>query len=707
MNYLPQFAVMTFLLMAVTCFIAFDVLGPVDKTSKDVLPGARIVSAVSIFVGVWSAQVIGLMSVHSFVELKLELLPLVSSFGAGLLLACLGIAVRTQLDRSNAHNNTPVKRLLGLLPFVVATVLSGESLKHASRLDFSVVTTPTLTVSAYATFFVGVLLAGLLVDRARNCKGPLHSTVVRGLAALALALAMLASQSLFFKGISPPPLKFGGYSMSAIAMSDIGVTLVGAIMSVIATWLLVKLLQGRLDARIRESSEALQKMSDTDSLTGLPNRRCFHTALEQAVAESPKGPIALFFMDLDGFKPINDGYGHAVGDQVLKVIAARLRSVAGKATIVARLGGDEFVILFAGATTKETLDQQALALISAVAAPINVGQHELGVTTSVGIALFPTDAGADKLMGCADAAMYRAKHTGKNHHRFYSPAMDDGSSEMVEVQREMKTAFENQEFELRLCPQFRPLDGSLAGVEALIYWNHPTKGLLAPEAFLDDAQRMGMGQKFVKWTLQEVAKVQHRLGDTACNTRISVNFGSLHLKQHQFLGLVRLALTESGLQSRNLCFEIREILVPTAVESTESLVHTLRSLGIETSLDEYGRGSVSVSALRRIGFTRVRIAAEYVDEAVAGAPAGAVLGALVALVKSLGLSAALRGVATDDQLKLANAVGADEVQGSALALPLTLAELTASVPPAHSIRLPSMLAPYAATKAQFPKCSTL
>lgn len=682
--------------MAVTCFIAFDVLGPVDKTSRDVLPGARIVSAISIFVGVWSAQIIGLMSVHSFVELKLELLPLVSSFGAGLMLACLGIAVRTQLDRNNAHNNTPIKRLLGLLPFVVATVLSGESLKHASRLDFTAVASSTLTAGAYATFFLGVVLAGLLVDRARTYTNHLHSTLTRGVAALALGLAMLASQSLFFKGISPPPLKLGGYSMSAVAMADIGVTLVGAIMAVIATWLLVKLLQGRLDARIRESSEALQKMSDTDSLTGLPNRRCFHSALELAVSEAPQGPIALFFMDLDGFKPINDGYGHAVGDQVLKIIAGRLRSVAGKAAIVARLGGDEFVILFSGPMSKDALGQQALGLIKTVSAPITVGQHELGVTTSVGIALFPTDATAEKLMSCADAAMYRAKHTGKNHHRFYSPAMDDESAEMVEVQREMKTAFENQEFELRLCPQFKPADGDLAGIETLIYWNHPTKGLLAPEVFLDDAQRMGMGQKFVKWTLQEVAKVQHGLGDAGCNTRVSVNFGSLHLKQHQFLGLVRLALTESGLQSRNLCFEVREAIVPPAPESTESLVHTLRSLGIETSLDEYGRGSVSVTALRRIGFARVRIAAEYIDDATIGTQSGAVLGALVSLVKSLSMPAALRGVATGHQLSLANAVGVDEVQGSALALPMTLAELTAAVPPARAIKLPRILEPYEA-----------
>lgn len=693
---------MTFLLMAITCFIAFDVLAPVDKTSRDVLPGARIVAGVSVFVGVWSAQIVGLMSVQSALELKLELFPLVSSFVSGLSLACLGIAVRTQLARRNAHNNTPGKRLLCLLPFLVAAVLSGESLKYASRLDFPAVASISLIFSAYMTFFAGVLFAGLLVDRARKVGDHRNSTVFRGLAALTLAGAMVTSQTLFFKSIPPPALKAGGYSLSAIAMSDISVTLVGAITAIIATWFLVKLLQGRLDARIRETSEALQKMSDTDSLTGLPNRRCFHNALEQAIAETPQGPLALLFMDLDGFKPINDGYGHAVGDQVLKVVAGRLRSTAGKSAVVARLGGDEFVILFSGAMNKESLDHQAAALIKSVSTPINVGQHELTVTTSVGIAMFPGDADADKLMSCADAAMYRAKRTGKNQHRFYSPAMDDGGAEMVELQREMKSAFEHGEFELRLCPQFCPSDGTLAGVETLIYWSHPTKGLLAPDAFLDEAQRMGMGQRMVKWLLQEVAKVQHGLAATACNTRVSVNFGALHLKQHQFVGLVRLALTESGLQSRNLSFEIREALVSATSDSTESLVHTLRSLGIEASLDEYGHGNVGIAALRRIGVTRVRIAAEYVEEAVTATQPGALLGAMVGLLKSMGLSAALRGVATEQQLALAMVVGADEVQGNALALPLTLAELTASVPPAPAIKLPGMRpSPTAAKEVTF------
>lgn len=704
MNYLPQFAVMTFLLMAITCFIAFDVLGPVDKTSRDILPGARVVSAVSLFVGVWSAQIIGIMSIPSISEIHMELFPLINSFVAGLLLTCLGVAVRTQLDRRNVHNNTRGKRLLGLLPFLVAIVLSGESLKHASRFNFAQVVSPLLNLASYLIFFGGVLLAGLLVDRARKVGDHRNSTAFRGLAAVTLGGAMLGSQTLFFKSISPPALKDTDYSLSAIAMSDINVALVGAIMAIIATWLLVKLLQGRLDARIRETSEELQAMSDTDSLTGLPNRRCFHNALEQAITETPQGPLALFFMDLDGFKPINDGYGHAVGDQVLKVIASRLRSTAGKSAVVARLGGDEFVILFNGEITKDSMEHQALALIQSVSAPINVGQHELGVTTSVGIAIFPDDADADKLMSCADAAMYRAKRTGKNHHRFYSPAMDDGSAEMVELQREMKSAFEYGEFELRLCPQFRATDGALAGVETLIYWNHPTKGLLAPETFLADAQRMGMGQRMVKWLLQEVAKVQHALAQAACDTRVSVNFGELHLKQHQFIGLVRLALTESGLQSRNLSFEIREALVS---DSTESLVHTLRSLAINVSLDEYGLGDVGIAALRRIGFTGVRIAAAYVDEAVAAIPPGVLLSAMVGLLKGLDLPAALRGVATEQQLALALEVGADEVQGNALALPLTLAKLTASIPPAPAIKLPGMRPLHTAKRKLLHSTSTL
>lgn len=693
MNYLTQYAVMTFLLMATTCFIAFDVLGPVDKTSKDILPGARIVSAISLFVGVWTSQLIGLLSIPSTVELKLELFPLMTSLVSGLTLAAVGITVRTQLDVRNAHNNTPAKRLIALIPFSVATLVSGEMLKFASRLEFSDIENLSRIVASYLLFFAFIVVTGVLVDKGRYARSNARATFWRLGAALSLALGMVLSQHLYFKFLSVPQLSPLGHNPSAVAVSDISVAIVGAVMVVVATWLLMKILQGRLDAKIRETSEALQKVSDTDSLTGLPNRRCFTAALERAVAGNPKGPFAIFFMDLDGFKPINDTYGHAAGDQVLKVVSSRLRVTVGKTALVARLGGDEFVILFTGALTKPILEQYAESLIKCVSAPITVGQNELAVTTSVGIAMYPVDADIEKLMSCADAAMYRAKKTGKSRHRFYSPSMAEDSPEMMGLQKEMNDGLDRKEFELRLCPQYRIRDGQLSGVETLIYWNHKTRGLLGPDEFLDDAQRLGLAPRMVKWLLQEVAKVQHALADVGCNTRVSVNFGALHVKQHQFIAMVRVAMTEAGLQSRNLCFELREVLVPPTFEAAESFVHTFRALGIEVSLDEYGRGNVSVRTLKHVGFARVRMASEYIEEAVAVPGQDQVLQAMVQLIKSLKATAALRGIATADQMARAQVSGADEVQGPALALPVTLGALVASVQPATSAKLEGLAVP--------------
>lgn len=695
MNYLPQYAVMTFLLMATTCFIAFDVLGPVDKTSRDILPGARIVSALAIFVGVWTSQLIGLLSVPTASDLKLELFPLITSLVSGLTLATVGIIVRTQMDIRNAHNNTPGKRLLALVPFTVATVVSGEMLKFASRLEFSDVDHMPRAVASYILFFAFIIATGLLVDKGRRAATNTLATFWRLGAAFSLAVGMVLSQHLYFKFLHVPALSSLGHNPSAVAIGDISVAIIGAVMVVLATWLLVKVLQGRLDAKIRETSEELQKASDTDSLTGLPNRRCFTSALERAVAGNPKGPFAVFFMDLDGFKPINDTYGHAAGDQVLKVVASRLRVAAGKTALVARLGGDEFVILFTGALTKPILEQYAESLIKCVSTPITVGQNELSVTTSVGIAMYPDDADMEKLMSCADAAMYRAKKSGKNRHRFYSPSMAEDSPEMMSLQKSMHDGLDRKEFELRLCPQYRTRDGQLAGVETLIYWNHPTRGLLGPDEFLDDAQRLGLAPRMVKWLFQEVAKVQHALADVGCNTRVSVNFGALHVKQHQFIAMVRVAMTEGGLQSRNLCFELREVLVPSPFEAAESFVHTFRALGIEVSLDEYGRGNVSVRTLKHVGFARVRMASEYIEEAVNVPGQEQVLQALVQLIKSVKATAALRGIATAEQMAGARLSGADEVQGPALAMPVTLGALVASVQPATAAKLEGLAVPTA------------
>jgi EAL domain-containing protein (putative c-di-GMP-specific phosphodiesterase class I) len=197
----------------------------------------------------------------------------------------------------------------------------------------------------------------------------------------------------------------------------------------------------------------------------------------------------------------------------------------------------------------------------------------------------------------------------------------------------------------------------------------------------------------VKWLLPEVAKVQHALADVGCNTRVSVNFGALQVKQHQFIGMVRVAMTEAGLQSRNLCFELREVLVPASADAAESLVHTFRALGIDVSLDEYGRGNVSVRTLKRVGFVRVRIASEYLEEAVDTPGQGEVLQSIVQLVKSLKITAALRGISTPEHLSLARTSGADEVQGPALALPVALSALVTSVQPATAARLEGFAVP--------------
>jgi diguanylate cyclase (GGDEF)-like protein len=675
MNYSPQYATMTFLLVAVSCFIAFDVLGPVDKKSKSILPGARITSVFAMFVGVWSAQVIGLLSIPVQTDIHFELFPLVAALIAGLSLAGLGVALRTELENKSLRRNTREGRLATLVPFLLATVISGELLKYATRLNFHSVAPLSLTLYSYFAFFLAVIICGALVDKARRIEDAVKATALRSLAAGILATGMLLSQTLFYKSLPVPALSPKGYTLSAIAAFDISVTILAALMAIIATWLLMNLLQGRLDAKIRETSEDLQRISDTDSLTGLPNRRCFHSTLEQLIADNPQGKLAMFFMDLDGFKPINDGYGHSVGDQVLKVVATRIRVAAGKATLVARLGGDEFVILFTGYLTKGLLDQYATAIINSVSAPISVGPHELKVTTSVGIAMYPDDAEAARLIACADAAMYRAKRSGKNHHRFYSPAMDDGSAEMVELQREIKEGLEAGQFELKLCPQFSAQDGRVSGVETLMYWNHPVRGVLAPEAFMDEAHQLGLSQKLVKAMLQDVAKIQRTLADAGKTLRISVNFSSLQLKQHQFVSIVRFALTEAGLQSRNLSFELREALVPEDPASAESLVHTLRALGIETSLDEFGKGDVGIAALRRLGVARVRVAAEYTAGALEGTPPGHQLKAIAALIKSLGYAAALRGLENREQVELARTLGVDEIQGPALCDPLSLAEL--------------------------------
>jgi diguanylate cyclase (GGDEF)-like protein/PAS domain S-box-containing protein len=411
----------------------------------------------------------------------------------------------------------------------------------------------------------------------------------------------------------------------------------------------------------------MSHLAQHDVLTDLPNRSLLTDRLTQAIslARRNHNQLAVMFLDLDGFKHINDSLGHAIGDKLLQSVADRLSACVRKSDTVSRQGGDEFVILLPEVAHATDAAVSAAKIITELKNPLGIGEHHLRVTVSIGLSTYPDNGeDAETLIKNADTAMYHAKQSGRDNYQFFRPDMSLRAVERQSLEGQLRYALERQELLLHYQPKVNLKTGAITSVEALVRWQHPERGLLLPGQFLTIAEDTGMIVAIGQWVLREACRQTREWLDAGLSAvPVAVNISSLEFRNEQFSEGVQVALKDSRLDPRYLELELTESVLMRHAESAAFALVKLKAVGVRLALDDFGTGFSSLSYLTRFPIDALKLDQSFVHDIIANADDAIVIAAVIDMGNSLKHRVIAEGVETLEQLAFLQAHGCEEGQG--------------------------------------------
>ncbi|ALU90485.1 EAL domain transmembrane protein [Herbaspirillum rubrisubalbicans M1] len=621
--------------------------------------------AIAMGVGIWSMHFIGMLAFR---------LPIALGYDAWITLVSLLIAVLTSgfalwiVTRAEL----PLRRLLGSAVLmgsgIVAMHYTGmAAMRMQPGIDYDLVLFVGSVIIAVVTSATALWIAFSL---RRNTP---HVRVARAGASVVMGLAIVG---MHYTGMAAASFPRGAVCLAAregVGSGWLAILIIVVTLAVLTIALLTSVLDARLESRtaklarsLAEANEELTQMVLHDHLTKLPNRTLLEDRLTQAIhkAARTQGHFALMFMDLDGFKAINDSLGHHVGDRLLVEVARRLSSIMRAQDTVARLGGDEFVILVE-LERPEGAMPVAEKLVEVVNQAFTLAQQELRVSASVGIAIYPEDgATRHDLVINADAAMYHTKRAGRNGYHFFEPSMNANAHHQLQWLQELRVAVERKQLRLVYQPKFGLPDGQVLGAEALLRWQHPQRGLVGPDEFIGLAERSGLIIPIGAWVLDEACRQMRQwLTLGYAHWKIAVNLSALQFADPHLVEVVRTALDKHQLPPHCLTLEVTE---STAMHDTEASLQTLQKiaeLGVEIAIDDFGTGYSSLLYLKRLPAHELKIDRGFVRDLSEGSEDAAIVSAIVALGRALRLRIVAEGVETEGQQQFLAAAGCHALQG--------------------------------------------
>jgi diguanylate cyclase (GGDEF)-like protein len=440
-----------------------------------------------------------------------------------------------------------------------------------------------------------------------------------------------------------------------------------------------------------DAEDQIRRLAYYDTLTGLPNRLLYLQQLQTALgyAERHHQKVAVMFIDLDNFKRVNDTLGHGAGDELLKVVSSRLVSSIrvldsvsrvscpeSDGPSIARLGGDEFTVMVSDVASADDAAVVARRLISALAEPVTVQGNELYVSGSIGVAMYPDDGtDIESLLKNADTAMYRAKESGKGRFHYYDPSMTQRAMERLNMETMLRRAIDRDEFVLHYQPRVDLASNRIVGAEALIRWRHPERGLLHPQDFIGLAEESKLIIPVGEWVLQAVCAQQAQWRAAGVpHLPVAVNLAASHLREHTLPGLVTHNLVQYGLPADSLGIEVTESVLLTDPEESIKNATTLARWGVSLSLDDFGIGYSSLSYLKRLPVSQIKIDQSFVRDITTDASDAAIITAIIAMAHTLGISVVAEGVEHETQRAFLQQHGCNEFQGFLYSRPLPAAE---------------------------------
>jgi diguanylate cyclase (GGDEF)-like protein len=628
--------------------------------------------ALAMGFGVWSMHFIGMLALE---------LPLDLGYDLGLTLWSLLVAI---LSSGFALWVVSQPRLPALqLMFGALVMGAGISAMHYSgmaalRMQPGIDYDPTL-VALSLVIAVGASAAALSIAfRLRRHTPYVH--LVRAGASIIMGLAIVGMHYTGMAAANFPVGSFCGAAVDGLSGKGLDNLVLVSSLAVLIIALLTSIFDARLDAStaalansLTLANEELTKLALHDTLTGLPNRILLADRISQAMAKVAEqgGCFSLMFIDLDGFKPVNDAFGHHLGDRLLREVALRLRDQLRSQDTLARIGGDEFVLLVRLGEPDDA-PQVAARQVSLLSKSFRVDEHDLQISASVGIALYPGNGQtAEELLMNADAAMYHAKGAGKNGYSFFDVSMNTNARKQLQLLQDLRQALEHNQFRLHYQPKFDAVSGQPVGAEALLRWEHPQQGLLLPEHFIELAEKTGLIIPIGEWVLNEACRQMRAWFDEGySHWRISVNLSALQFCYSGLVDSVVSVLERHRLPANSLTLEITETTAMSDADASMTVLQRLSQMGVDLSIDDFGTGYSSLMYLKRLPANELKIDRGFVRDLEHDSDDAAIVSAIVALGQALGLRIVAEGVETDTQQSFLTTLGCDALQGFLLGQPL-------------------------------------
>jgi diguanylate cyclase (GGDEF)-like protein len=495
----------------------------------------------------------------------------------------------------------------------------------------------------------------------------------RAAAAVVVGLGLVGAQHAVALAAHVPQGVVSMHATGWLADATLG-TLAGmATLALSVTLVSLSAMESRMRLALRAAIERMEEASRTDELTRLPNRHSFEARLAAASRRGAQVPVpmAVLFIGLDHFKPLNDTFGRRVGDLLLQAVAARLRAAVGDRGMLARLGGDEFVLLLGPGSGQAESAAVAQHLLDALAEPCEIEQRPMLVSASIGIVLYPRDGSLSTAMAHAEAASRHARRNGGDTFAFFEPRMLGDAREQAELLRDLRQAIAGHQLELVYQPKVHAPSGEITGAEALLRWHHPQRGMVSPAVFVPLAERHGLIVTLGQWVIDEACRQARAWRDQGLRMRVAINLSVHQLRQPDLAQRIAAALQRHQVNPALLTCEITESAAMEDAEGTRAIFERLAALGVHLSVDDFGTGYCNFAMLRKLPAEELKIDRSFVLDLEASADARAVVDAVVKLGQALGRKVVAEGVETEGQAQVLRALGCDMLQGYLYAKPMS------------------------------------